>query len=186
MKKWKNLTKGIPKKTYKSTPEYLWFKNHLHRIMVDTKFSIESCKFTTLLDYLIYESDSTAYTYPDGSHLRFKTRANSIDITRVWVNPENHRKGLGTYIMNIFMGVVTDYFTTHEKLPKIVLECSGTVGLGENQQQTPIESQLKFFSKFGFEVVRVDSYGYHHMQLTEEGFYNWLIDFQNLKKYLED
>lgn len=88
--------------------------------------------------------------YLDGSHLRFSPfDEDGIELTRLWVNPENQRIGLGSYLMEIFEDALMNILG---ELPRIRLECNGAVGFGQNTQHTPIEGQVKFFKRFGYET----------------------------------
>jgi len=72
-----------------------------------------------------------------------------IEITRVCVDENHQGKKLGTYMMNtlfLFM------FETLGYIPKIFLECIGSIKVGEETYTNPIQLQTKFFRKFGFRV----------------------------------
>lgn len=168
------IKKGLPFKVYPSNSDYLKLKHLIYKSQEyfneDEKFvKIESGKTISELDYMLYESESTMVFTGDGSHLKFKSRANSVDLNRVWVVPENHGHGIGTGLMDYFMSSVIEFVGEENRLPKVILECLGQVGGGDNRQKMPVEKQVKFFEKFGFEVVRIKD-GYHHMELTEKGF----------------
>ena len=84
----------------------------------------------------------------DGSHLRFSPLGNdALELTRLWVKPENHGKGIGGFLMETFENIVLEIIGG---LPRIELECTGTVGLGDNSQYTPLSKQINFFMKFGY------------------------------------
>ena len=58
---------------------------------------------------------------------------------------------------------------------KVMLECVGSIGFGENALQSSISQQTKFFRKFGFRVSkdRKDKYGnltYVQMMYDEDKF----------------
>jgi hypothetical protein len=95
-------------------------------------------------------SNTITFFLQDGSHLRCSPyKEDSIEISRVWVSPNQHRKGLGSLLMNLFFS----FIQFSEASPKLYfLECTGAVGLGENAQSVGIESQTKFFRQFGFRV----------------------------------
>lgn len=88
-------------------------------------------------------------SFPNGSHIRFCPTPDGIDITRVISN----MKGDGTLLMSM---VLAGYFDTLVKfnipdnLTNVTLECTGSVGLGENQRIMKISDQCRFFRKFGF------------------------------------
>ena len=86
----------------------------------------------------------------DGSHIRFAPfMNNSIEISRVWVSPYAHRKGIGTLLMNLMF----DFIDFADCKPNsYFLECTGAIGVGANAQSVGIEIQTMFFRKFGFRV----------------------------------
>lgn len=91
--------------------------------------------------------------YMDGSHLRFSPfDEDGIELTRLWIKSENQRIGLGTYLMEIFEDSLINILG---KLPRIRLECNGSIGFGQNTQHTPVEGQIKFFKRFGYETTKV-------------------------------
>lgn len=88
----------------------------------------------------------------DGSHLRFSPLGkDALEITRLWVKPENHGNGIGSFLMETFENIVIEIIG---ELPRIELECTGGLGIGDNFQSTPIEEQRKFFEKFGYKVKK--------------------------------
>lgn len=89
--------------------------------------------------------------YMDGSHLRFSPfDEDGIELTRLWIKSENQRIGLGTYLMEIFEDALINILG---ELPRIRLECNGSIGFGQNTQHTPIEGQVNFFKRFGYETT---------------------------------
>ena len=132
-------------------------------------------------------------TYPDGSHIRFcATGSDRVDISRVWISPENQGKGLGTQLMNIVMGAAFAYYETTLKTPKMYLECIGGVGYGENFQRTPVLKQVKFFNKFGFTKVSKKNLSQYapwaserkayRLNLSLPDFLDYIFDIYNLSK----
>jgi hypothetical protein len=98
----------------------------------------------------------------DGSHLRFSPdNKNGIELTRVYINDKKRRNGLGSSLMNIFLSLCK-YALGH--LPDISLECTGVVGFGEYQTNTPLNIQIKFFESFGFKVKKRNKGGYVQME----------------------
>jgi hypothetical protein len=178
--------KSVPFKDYPQNEIYKTVKNYLIEIMEGkhpglfpveflTYCELNSQPIVTSVPNFSYNSECTTFYTPDGSHIRVKSRAKSLDITRVWILPENHGVGLGTTLMKmVLFGVVHHRFTTGD-FPKVVLECTGAVGWGENRQDTPLEDQIRFFKKFGFVLDRVDDYGTHHMILNEEEFHDYMM-----------
>lgn len=86
----------------------------------------------------------------DGSHIRISPfNINGIEISRVYVNPNNHRKGIGSLLMQL----LEEFMNYIEVKPEeLFLECTGAVGAGDNLQEVGIDIQTKFFRKFGFKV----------------------------------
>ena len=111
-------------------------------------------EFLTLVEKkkggLLKFHNTITFFLEDGSHIRFSPHnKNGIEISRVWVNPENHRNGLGSLLMELFF----DFMLFAKVEPsEYFLECTGAVGLGENKQELSVASQTNFFRKFGFRV----------------------------------
>ena len=169
----KNLT-GIPvmkkplkiNKVYEQNDIYKFVKNELNNIAKDIEYvAIDSNQFISNICDFTYESEATTIILPDGSHLRIKSRAKSLDITRVWVKPDSHGKGYGSFLMSLVMASIRQFIIETHTLPKIILETTGSVGVGKNLQTTPVWKQVKFFNKFGFVVDRIDSNKTTHMIL---------------------
>jgi GNAT superfamily N-acetyltransferase len=162
--------KSIPHKRYENLKFYELLRDDLIKKYEDSiGFNINEYEMTHVMDYFQYTNDTTDIVCPGGV-LKFGTRAKSIDISRVWVDPRFHRNGLGTVLMDIFLrsyiSVIQRPDVTEDMIPKIILECSGCVGYGETRQETPIADQVKFFTKFGFEIVRNDHKNYYvHLEL---------------------
>jgi hypothetical protein len=90
------------------------------------------------------------FQFLDGSHLRFSPHGkDGLEISRVMVNPNNMGEGIGTRLMVLFFDFVG---TILGEIPPVYLECTGSVGLGENNQTRSISDQTGFFRKFGFKV----------------------------------
>lgn len=134
----------------------------------------------TITDYMIYQSD--AFHLENGyGHTTIKSRAKSLDISRVYIYPEYHRQGHGTILMELVLSLILTTQMKHKvELPKIVCECVGSVGGYENTQDMPLDIQVKFFQKFGFELSRIDKYGYYHLVMNEEKMYEYMTN--NLKQ----
>lgn len=164
---------------YPQNEIYKVLKQRMVDVVSENEYlDIDHYMMKTIVPGFAYESEATTISTSDGSHLRFKSRAKSIDLSRVWVNPDNHRKGVGTLLMNTFLikGVL-DSVVKNPQLQKdwkIVLECTGEVGLGENYQSTPVSQQIRFFKRFGFVVERVDINDTYHMILSWDKFNEYL------------
>jgi hypothetical protein len=89
-------------------------------------------------------------TLPSGSFLRISpTIKESIEITFIRVEKENHSRGEGTLLMN----TIIDYMTkTLGYRPRLVLECNGSVGIDDDRIEIGIKKQIAFFRKFEFRV----------------------------------
>lgn len=165
---WKMLSKTV---SYPDNELYIFVTERLKELSQEHPYKkileIQTQPTTMVLSYMSYDSTATTLSFPFG-HITIHSRAKSLDISRVIVDQDNHGKGLGTLMMSILMHTIVLYIRETEKFPKVILECSGLVGLGKNRQETPLHQQVKFFEKFGFELERVKD-GYHHMILTLEG-----------------
>ena len=166
------LLKNTPTRSY---PENDFYKKLKAEAIAEKgdKLNVVSYMMNHHLDYLRYSSDTTELQL-GGVYLRFTSRAQSIDVTRVQVDDEYQGKGLGTLMMKVFMELLIQTMAKHKifTLPKVVLECSGSCGAGKNQVFNDLDKQVSFFQKFGFEVVR-EKDGYTHLQLTENGFVDY-------------
>lgn len=121
---------------------------------MDFQIHIECKEFFTLVErkkgsVLKYANTLTIFL-EDGSHIRCSSfQGDSIEISRVWVNPMNHRNGIGSMLMNLLFELIQ--FSESEP-SSYFLECTGAVGLGDNAQTIGIDIQSRFFRKFGFRV----------------------------------
>lgn len=162
--------KNKPIKEYPDNEPYLLLKEEAFKLSgFLNSVEVSAEKISTVLDYLVYLSEGVTISLRnDVGFLRFKSRANSVDISRVWVRPDCHGQKQGTILMCALLYCIQNILDKLDYFPKIVLECNGSVGFFENHQETPVELQIKFFEKFGFEVVRTDDYYSTHMQLNKE------------------
>lgn len=72
-----------------------------------------------------------------------------LEITRVCVDEHYQGKKLGSYMMNVLLLYIIE---TLGYLPKIFLECIGSIQVGDRNYSNSIQQQTKFFRKFGFRV----------------------------------
>lgn len=114
------------------------------------------------------------------SHIRISPHGDSIEISRVWVDPNLHGKGIGTALVELIMNGL--WFLNDFKPPKVMLEVTGFVGTGKNEQSIPISKQCKFFRKFGFRVVEDCNGGsYRRMVFKDYSMYQ-----NRLKELLDE
>lgn len=100
----------------------------------------------------------TSMLFAGPVHLNWCSKhKNSLHISTMSVLPENQRQGFGQYMMFMFLtrihtvvGRNTDKFV----LPKITLECMGSVHGKENLKMS-ISQQVKFFESCGFVITSV-------------------------------
>lgn len=100
-----------------------------------------------------------------------------IEIAQVKTDDKMRGKGLGSIMMSVVMCVLTNHKNTNSEynLNEIMLECVGSIGMGDNRVDTTIKQQTKFFRKFGFRVTkdRKNKYGecmYVQMHYDETKF----------------
>ena len=98
---------------------------------------------------------------------------NGIEISSIVVNGERGN-GMGSVMMIHILSLISDPFFCID-CEKVMLECVGSIGFGENALQSSISQQTKFFRKFGFRVSkdRKDKYGnltYVQMMYDEDKF----------------
>jgi GNAT superfamily N-acetyltransferase len=108
--------------------------------------------------------NSITFFLPDDSHLRFSPHKNGLEITRLYIQPENQGIGLGTYLMNKFL-----HYLEYELyvIPEILVELTGAVGYGKSYINSNIETQTKFYEKFGF--VSQNYISHNNIMIREEG-----------------
>ena len=100
--------------------------------------------------YTLKQHPCITLSISDGSHLRFSPdKKNGIEITRVFVAENMRKKGVGTTLVKIFHALCNGVLG---ELPNMTLECTGAIGIGDNQVHTPLNAQIKFFEQFGFKV----------------------------------
>ena len=86
----------------------------------------------------------------DDSTLRVSTGPNnSLEVTRVVVNPVNKSKGYGTMLMNLFLGFLRNELGY---VPQLFLECTGSINFQGEILRSSVSEQTAFFRKFGFRV----------------------------------
>jgi hypothetical protein len=98
---------------------------------------------------------------------------NGIEISSIVVNGEKGN-GMGSVMMIHILALISDPFFCID-CEKVMLECVGSIGFGDNALQSSISQQTKFFRKFGFRVSkdRKDKYGnlnYVQMMYDEDKF----------------
>ena len=92
-----------------------------------------------------------------------------IEITRVCVDQDHQGKKLGTYMMNtLFLYMIE----TLGYIPKIFLECIGSIQVGDRNYSNPIQQQTKFFRKFGFRVSVNKFYPNYVKMVFDESKFN--------------
>jgi GNAT superfamily N-acetyltransferase len=188
-KKMNKVLKSIPNKKYEDLEFYKNLRDELMFQFKDSQYvKVDEISMSHQTDYFYYSNNSTCIGVGP-AYLRFGSRAKSIDISRVDVETEHQGKGVGTVVMDIFLTALYVTITKLEdksNIPNIILECCGSCGYGENVKETPIHKQVKFFSKFGFEVQRHDQYGYVHMKLSPEKLLNYLKNFFEREKLIQN
>jgi len=123
----------------------------------------------TKTGHKLKEHQCITFSMKNGSYLRFSPDENDgIEITALYVPNEFRRQGLGEILMNTlnaFNQKAVGY------RPTLSLECTGAIGFGDNKENTPIENQITFFQKLGFNVVNDEiSDGYVKMKRIGEDY----------------
>lgn len=91
----------------------------------------------------------------NGCHLRISPEGEGIEITRFYVPEIYQGMGFGTQLMTTFLELLMTHL---EKLPSLLVELTGSVGMGQNQLPSSIEAQERFFSGFGFWASDYENY----------------------------
>ena len=127
----------------------------------------------------------TSMFFAGPGHLNWCSKhKNSLHISTLRVLPQNQRQGLGQYMMFIFLtrihtvvGRNMDKFV----LPKITLECLGSVGVDNLKLDMSVSQQVKFFESCGFVITK---------EIPDDwivkGFTRMEIDWSKAKEFLDD
>ena len=83
-------------------------------------------------------------------------------------------------LMNLFLSITILSIT---KFPEIELECTGFLNVGSEVIINPISSQIKFFRKFGFRVVKEESEYPEYVKMKFD-FSKFVENEENMKKIL--
>jgi hypothetical protein len=87
-------------------------------------------------------------TLKDGSILRFVPNGtDGLEISKLVCSKRG--QGRGTYLMKLFFEILNEILGF---IPPLYLECTGSVDFQGAMVQSSIQSQTKFFRKFGFRV----------------------------------
>lgn len=141
--------------------------NHMKQSLLTSDFSVyvHTDDITTLVDcdgkMTAYRSEKCSITLPDGSHIHFTSHNNNIDISRVISNQKGNGKALLSLVVAFFSIAVTE---TGEK-SELILECVGSVGMGNNMRKMDIKDQTSFFRSFGFRKYGKYNPNHIHMRL---------------------
>jgi hypothetical protein len=130
---------------------------------------VQSFQIITIVDFKkgskVKSHNCITLILPDESLIRFSSFGiDGVELTRIWVKEENHKKGQGSYLMDLFFKFIED---TIGYTPTIFLECTGEVGLGKNAISMDISEQTRFFRKFGFRVKDRSLYPHYVNMLRE-------------------
>lgn len=87
----------------------------------------------------------------DGSLIRFSPdKEDGLELTRIKLPEEIRGKGLGTDYMELFLSSIEEVLGY---IPRIMLECTGAIGVNHNYEELSLDAQVWFFRKFGFVIV---------------------------------
>lgn len=93
------------------------------------------------------------FLFHDGSLIRFSPDGGQgLELTRIQVSDNNYGMGIGTTIMELLLDEMF-YKMLGNYTPTITAECVGSTGVGDTYTSIGLESQVRFFRKFGFEVI---------------------------------
>jgi len=123
----------------------------------------------TKTGHKLKEHQCITFSMKNGSYIRFSPDENDgIEITALYVPYGLRRQGLGEILMNTLIAFNQKSVGYR---PTLSLECTGAIGFGDDQENTPIEDQIKFFQKLGFNVVKNEVHnGYVKMQRIGEDY----------------
>jgi GNAT superfamily N-acetyltransferase len=166
----KSMLKTLEVKEYLPSEEYKFMRDYLLNLnSQDPKILVGMGR--TTLDYNTYYSETTGIQLKDGSIITFNTRGESINITKIIVEPEHRGFGLGKVLMSFFFNAVVNHIKVRGYCPKIILECSGSLNINGEDWGIGMEKQVSFFKKFGFEIARQNQ-DYTHMVLSKQWVFN--------------
>jgi len=98
--------------------------------------------------------NSIDFLFPDGSVIRFSPdKKDGLELTRIKVATENRGIGLGRNIMELSLNSFEEVLGY---VPRIVLECTGAIGVSHNYEELSLDAQIQFFQKFDFVIVEHD------------------------------
>jgi hypothetical protein len=151
-------------KVYENNDVY----NHMKQSLFTSDFSVcaETDDITTLVDcgngkMTAYRSEKCSITLSDGSHIHFTSHNNNIDISRVISN----QKGNGKILLALVVAFFTNAVIETGMKSDLVLECIGSVGMGNNMRKMDIKDQTSFFRSFGFRKYGKYNPNHIHMKL---------------------
>jgi ribosomal protein S18 acetylase RimI-like enzyme len=101
--------------------------------------------------------------FVDGSVIRFSPdKEDGLELTRIKLPEKSRGRGLGKDYMDL---TLTSFQHVLGYVPRIVLECTGAIGVAENYEELSLDSQVGFFEKLDFVLVEYDSkVGYARME----------------------
>lgn len=93
--------------------------------------------------------NAVEFNFSDGSVVTIAPRYDHLQIPHLSVNPSNYHRGTGTRIMNTLLKFIRDVLGY---IPEIFIECNGTASYDGENLESNINDQIKFFTRFGFEI----------------------------------
>ncbi len=136
-------------KLYNEIDKYISDKKHLKDVLKIRKFIIYSVVENVNIT-VIKEHNTIDFILLNGSVLRISSLdVDSIELTRILVPKSDRQKGIGTNLVILVFSIIENILGY---IPRIELECTGGIGIGETHEEIDVSSQVNFFQKFNFQV----------------------------------
>ena len=141
------------KKKYKSTPHFEYMVEELRKVTElypdQTRVEVDDDRLHCVGSKEMFISP-TCYFQAGDTFIGFCPKGeNEIYIARL--QTMDRGQGHGTGMMYEILSIFSRYEGLANTNTKVTLVCSGTVGSGEVYMESPVDKQINFFQKCGFE-----------------------------------
>jgi hypothetical protein len=136
-------------KLFKRVESYVQSKEHLMELLKVKRYQLYSVveKFDVTV---IKEHNTIDFILVNGSVLRVSSLdSDSIELTRILVPKTDRMKGIGSNLVVLVLSIIENVLGY---VPRMELECTGGIGVGETYEEMDVSSQVSFFQRFNFKV----------------------------------